>query len=86
MKQQFGMNQRMQQRMVMTPMLQQAMKIRKTTDANGNGVVFYLPDDIILNTRRAFNSTATGFGSLGAPTGRYFAPANSGGCVQQFVG
>ena len=66
--------------------LQQAMKIRKTTDTNGNGVVFYLPDDIILNTRRAFNSTATGFGSLGAPTGRYFAPANSGGCVQQFVG
>jgi hypothetical protein len=66
--------------------LQQAMKIRKTTDANGAGVVFYLPDDIILNTRRAFNSTATGFGSLGAPTGRYLAPANSGGCVQQFVG
>src|SRR5258708_11273934 len=27
MKQQFGMNQRMQQRMIMTPMLQQAMKI-----------------------------------------------------------
>src|SRR5271156_4895763 len=27
MRQQFGMNQKMQQRMVMTPMLQQAMKI-----------------------------------------------------------
>jgi DNA-directed RNA polymerase specialized sigma54-like protein len=27
MRQQFGMNQKMQQRMIMTPMLQQAMKI-----------------------------------------------------------
>jgi hypothetical protein len=67
--------------------LQKAMKIRKTTDpTTGAGVVFFLPDDIILNTRRAFNTTATGFSTLGAPTGRYFAPANSGGCVQAYVG
>ena len=68
--------------------LQQAMKIRKTTDATtGTGIVFFLPDDIILNTRRAFNFTATGFGSaLGAPTGRYISPANSNGCIQTFGG
>jgi carboxypeptidase family protein len=67
--------------------LQKAIKIRKTTDpVTGAGIVFFLPDDIVLNTRRANNTTATGFGSLGAPTGRYIAPANSNGCIQTFVG
>jgi hypothetical protein len=62
--------------------LQNAVEIRP----DPSGVVFFLPDDIILNTRRAFNFTATGFGSLGAPTGRYIAPANSNGCIQIFAG
>jgi len=67
--------------------LQKAVKIRKTTDpVTGAGVVFFLPDDIILNTRRANNTTATGFSTLGAPTGRYISPANSNGCVQATVG
>ncbi|MEK6335077.1 MAG: carboxypeptidase regulatory-like domain-containing protein [Acidobacteriota bacterium] len=67
--------------------LQKAIKIRKTTDpVTGAGIVFFLPDDIILNTRRANNTTATGFSTLGAPTGRYIAPANSGGCIQATVG
>jgi hypothetical protein len=65
--------------------LQDSIKIRKEP----NGFVFYLPDDIITNTRRAFNvnpTTATGYGALGVPTGRYMAPANSNGCVQAFTG
>jgi hypothetical protein len=62
--------------------LQKAIKIRK----DPSGVVFFLPEDIILNSRRAFNFTATGFGSLGAPTGRYISPANSNGCTQASVG
>jgi len=66
--------------------LQNAVKIRKTTDATGKGVVFFLPDDIILNTRRANNVTPTGFSTLGAPTDRYIAPPNSNGCIQEFVG
>jgi carboxypeptidase family protein len=67
--------------------LQKAIKIRKTTDpVTGAGIVFFLPDDIILNTRRANNTTATGFSTLGAPTGRYIAPANSGGCIQATTG
>jgi hypothetical protein len=67
--------------------LQKAIKIRKTTDpVTGAGIVFFLPDDIILNTRRANNTTATGFSTLGAPTGRYIAPANSGGCIQATAG
>jgi hypothetical protein len=67
--------------------LQKAIKIRKTTDATtGAGVIFYLPDEIILNTRRAFNTSNTGFSTLGAPTGRYISPANSNGCIQTFTG
>ena len=67
--------------------LQKAMKIRKTTDpTSGAGVIFFLPDEIILNTRRAFNTTTTGFSTLGAPTGRYISPANSNGCIQTFTG
>jgi hypothetical protein len=65
--------------------LQDAIKIRK----NPNQTVTFLPDDIILNTRRAFNvsaTSATGYSSLGVPTGRYIAPANSRGCVQAFPG
>jgi len=62
--------------------LQDAVKIRQ----DPSGLVFFLPDDIVLNTRRAFNSTATGFGTLGAPTGKYIAPANSNGCIQEFAG
>ncbi|HEX8476020.1 MAG TPA: carboxypeptidase-like regulatory domain-containing protein [Pyrinomonadaceae bacterium] len=65
--------------------LQESINIRKHAD----GTVTYLPDDIILNTRRAFNvsaTSATGFGALGVPSGRYIAPANSNGCIQAFPG
>jgi hypothetical protein len=48
--------------------------------------VWMLPEDIILNTRRAFSTSTTtldGYSaSLGAPTGRYIAPANSASCIQ----
>jgi len=66
--------------------LQKAVKIRKVP--TGAVSVFFLPDDIILNTQRAFNTsiTGTGFGAGGAPTGRYIAPPNSNGCIQAFVG
>jgi hypothetical protein len=58
----------------------------KDNATTGIPEVWMLPDDIILNTRRAFstsNSTVDGYStSLGAPSGRYIAPANSGGCIQ----
>ena len=44
-----------------------------------------LPDDVILNTRRAFSvstTSPTGYSDLGAPEGRYIAPANSADCIQ----
>jgi len=51
----------------------------------GRQIVTMLPDDIILNTRRAFSTSVTntnGYSDLGAPEGRYFAPANGDGCIQ----
>ena len=50
-----------------------------------NGQVFILPDDILQNTVRAFAvsaTSATGYGALGAPTGRYLAPANGPDCIE----
>ncbi len=49
-------------------------------------ITYYLPQDIILNTRRAWNVTSTGYSSLGAPQGRYIAPANTGGCIGRYTG
>jgi len=44
---------------------------------DGAKIAYYLPQDIIDNTIKANNVSATsanGYGSLGAPTGRYIAP------------
>ncbi len=49
-------------------------------------ITYYLPQDIVLNTRRAFNVTSTGYSSLGAPSGRFIAPANYGGCISHYTG
>jgi carboxypeptidase family protein len=67
----------------MTPKdLQKAFKLR-FDDAGRK--VYMLPQDIIDNTRRAFNVQATsltGYGADGAPTGRYLAPANGPDCIE----
>jgi hypothetical protein len=66
--------------------LQDVYKLR--TDP-ATGTIYILPDDIILNTRRAFSTSATsldGYSSLGPPTGRYIAPASSPECIQLFPG
>jgi hypothetical protein len=47
--------------------------------------IWMLPQDVIDNTIRAFNvsaTSATGYGSGGPPTGRYFAPANGPNCIE----
>ncbi len=52
-------------------------------------IAYLLPQDIIDNTVRAFNASATsatGYGTLGAPTGRYLAPASGPACQQVFSG
>jgi hypothetical protein len=53
--------------------------------ANGLRTPYMMPDDVILNTRRAFNTSPTsptGYSDLGVPEGRYFAPANTASCIQ----
>jgi hypothetical protein len=65
--------------------LQDMYKIRIKED----GTVFMLPDDVILNTRRAYSSSSTslsGYGALGAPEGKYIAPASTENCTQLFAG
>ncbi len=51
--------------------------------------VWALPDDVIQNTIKAFSydptAAADGY-PLGAPTGRYFAPASTGDCLEIFGG
>jgi hypothetical protein len=66
--------------------LQQAIKVRK-----GPSAVTYLPDDIILNTQRAFDINVTGAGGYGttfggAPTGRFIAPSGYGNCQSRYSG
>jgi hypothetical protein len=62
--------------------LQDVFKIRKD---DAGRIVYILPQDLIDNTIKAFSTSATsatGYGSLGAPIGRYFAPANGPDCIQ----
>jgi hypothetical protein len=63
--------------------------IRNNPDT-GLQTVYMLPDDVRLNTRRAFSvshTTTDGYStSLGAPEGRYIAPASSGDCIQVRAG
>ena len=61
--------------------LQDEYKFRVDSDK----VVRMMPDDIILNTQRAFSTSATsatGYSDLGVPEGRYIAPASQPGCVR----
>jgi hypothetical protein len=68
--------------------LQKAVKVRKEANA-----VYWLPDDIIENSVKAFNTSIipvsgqpqTGYGS-GAPTGRFIAPSGFGNCQQEIAG
>jgi Carboxypeptidase regulatory-like domain/TonB dependent receptor/TonB-dependent Receptor Plug Domain len=57
--------------------------------ANGLPTVYMLPDDVILNTRRAFSvdpTSPTGYSELGVPEGRFIAPPGYGGCIQMKAG
>ena len=66
--------------------LRDSYKVR-FDDATGN--IFMLPQDIIDNTIKAYSTSATtasGYGALGPPTGRYLAPANGADCIQEVRG
>ena len=59
----------------------------------GERAVTWLPEDIILNSQKAFDiniNNASGYGTTygggGAPTGKFIAPAAFGNCVSTFAG
>jgi hypothetical protein len=61
---------------------QDAFKLRFD---DANRAIYMLPEDIITNTVRAFDvsaTSATGYGSRGVPEGRYLAPANGPDCLE----
>jgi len=61
--------------------VQQLFRIRKESDT----IVYAWPQDIIDQTIKAYSVSATsptGYGALGPPTGRYFAPANGPDCIE----
>jgi hypothetical protein len=65
--------------------LRSAIDLRVGPTVNGVAQIYILPDDIIQNTVRAFAVNATspnGYSQLGAPTGRYIAPANGPDCIE----
>jgi hypothetical protein len=77
----------------MTPKeLTEMVKIRKNSTAlvgNPIEVVTWLPDDVILNSIRAFAIdplSSTGYGVLGAPEGKFIAPAGYGDCISRYSG
>jgi len=69
--------------------LQDAIALRLGPTVNGVAQIFILPDDILQNTAKAFNVSATsanGYSALGVPTGRYLAPANGPDCLETSPG
>ncbi len=52
-------------------------------------IIYHLPKDIVENTIKAHNTSATsptGYGERGVPTGRYLAPASTLSCIQVVTG
>jgi hypothetical protein len=61
--------------------VQKVFKLRKVNDE----IVFSWPQDIIDESIKAFSTSATsptGYGALGPPSGRYFAPASTPDCFE----
>ena len=54
-------------------------------DDAANKALYMLPQDVIDQTVKAYSVSATsttGYGNLGAPAGKYFAPANGPDCIE----
>jgi len=70
--------------------LQDAFKIRIVkSDTTGVTTVYSMTQDILDNTRKAFSVdpvSANGYSALGAPTGRYMAPASDPSCIALYPG
>jgi hypothetical protein len=65
------------------------MRIRIVKSATGAVTVFDMPEEIITNTRRAFNTsptTLTGYPAGEIPEGKYIGPASDPSCIFLFTG
>jgi hypothetical protein len=61
--------------------VQKLFRIRKENDT----IVYAWPQEIIDETIKAYSTnptSATGYGALGPPSGKYFAPANGPDCLE----
>ncbi len=68
--------------------LKDMFKLRHDS-SSGTERLYMLPDALIQETIKAFSvsaTSATGYGSLGAPSGKYFAPANGPDCIESING
>jgi hypothetical protein len=65
-----------------------SVDLRVGPTVNGVAQLYVLPQDIIDNTVKAFSTSATSASgyTLGAPTGRYLAPANGPDCIETAPG
>ncbi|TAK17147.1 MAG: hypothetical protein EPO35_03655 [Acidobacteria bacterium] len=64
--------------------LRSMFKLRHDS-TDGTDRIYVLPADLISESIKAFSvsaTSATGYGSLGAPSGKYFAPANGPDCIE----
>ncbi len=75
--------------------LQNMIGVYKNSTINGVQVVTYLPEEIIVNTQRAYDinvantNTNGGYGTTygtGGPQGKFLAPASFGNCIQRSAG
>jgi hypothetical protein len=69
--------------------LQKDFKIRTVKSDAGTITVFNFSQDIVDNTRRAYNTDAgspTGYGGDGPPTGRYIGPPSNANCIALYAG
>ena len=63
--------------------VQKLLKIRMVTDPSNQfrTLIYDWPQDIIDNTIKAYQTTYNGYAE-GAPSGRYFSPANGPDCIE----
>jgi hypothetical protein len=70
--------------------VQDSFKIRFATDpTTGRTQVFSMPQSIIDETKKAYDTSATsatGYGSNGPPSGKYLAPAGGPNCFYLYFG
>jgi len=72
-----------------TPLRNELQDLVQMRFNDAGRVVYFLPQEIIDNTIRANNvsaTSATGYSNQGVPTGRYIGPASNASCIESYGG